>query len=74
MNTLAIMLFPVLAVLDLSVHNVVVSLIVLIVFILLFVAVWKLIAPYLGQFANLVMVLCIIVVILIVAGIFGIFT
>lgn len=67
------MLLPVLAVLDLSVHNLVVALIVLIVAIILFVALWKIVAPYLGQFSNLVMALVIIILILIIAGIFGVF-
>lgn len=65
-------LIPMLAVLDLSVNNLIVALLVLVIAIILFVALWKLVAPYLGQFANLVMALVIIIVLLVIAHIFGI--
>jgi len=61
-----------LAVLDLSVNNLIVALLILVIAIILFVALWKLVAPYLGQFANLVMALMIIIVILVIARIFGV--
>lgn len=63
---------PVLAALDLSVNNLVVALLVLVIAIILFVALWKVVAPYLGQFANLVMALVIIIVLLFIAHILGI--
>lgn len=65
-------LVPAFAVLDLSVNNLIVALLVLVIAIILFVALWKLVAPYLGQFANLVMALAIIIVILVIAHIFGV--
>lgn len=62
----------VLAALDLSVNNLLGALFVLIIAIILFVALWKVVAPYLGQFANLVMALIIIIVLLIIARILGV--
>lgn len=62
-----------LAILDLSVNNLITALLVLVIAIILFVALWKLVAPYLGQFANLVGALIVIIVLLIIAAIFGIF-
>lgn len=68
------MWFPVLAVLDLSVSHLVTALIILVIGIIIFVAVWNLIKGYLGQFAGLVMAFAIIILILIIAGVFGVFS
>lgn len=61
-----------LAAFNFSVDNLIRALIVLVIAILLFVALWRLIAPHLGEFANIVMVVAIIVVALLVLQIFGV--
>lgn len=60
------------AALDLSANNLLTALIVLVIAIILFVALWGLVKPYLGQFANLVGAIIVIIVLLIIARIFGV--
>lgn len=67
------MLVPImLAAIDLSVNNLLAALVILVVAIILFVALWRVVAPYLGQFSGLVMAIAIIILILIIARIFGV--
>ncbi len=62
-----------LPVLNLSVDNLLAGLVVLIIAIVLFVACWGLVKPFLGQFANLVLALFVVIVILVIAKFLGIF-
>lgn len=66
------MMIPVLGVLNLSIDNLLAALVILIIALIILVAVWKLAAPYLGQFAGLVMALGIALLIFILAKVFGI--
>lgn len=66
------MFMPVLAILDLSINNLLVALIVLVVAVILIVALYRLAAPYLGQFSGLVAALIVIIVILAISRILGI--
>jgi hypothetical protein len=68
------MLLPVLAVFDFSVHNLIVAFVVLLVVVILFVALWQLVAPMLGRYANAVLAVFVVIIILIIASIFGVFT
>jgi len=64
---------PVLALgtLDLSFNNLIVAFIFLVVFIILAVAIWKLVAPSLGQFAGIVWAVFLVIVILVTCHILG---
>lgn len=60
-----------LAQLNLNTNSLISALIVLVIAIILFVALWNLVVPFLGRFANTVLAIAVIILILIIARIFG---
>jgi hypothetical protein len=57
--------------LNLSVENWIVALIVLVIIIVLFVAIWPLVSPFFGKFANVVLAFIAIIVLLFIAHVLG---
>ena len=71
MHALALMPLLAFGTLDLSFNNLIVAFIFLVIFIILAVAIWRLVAPSLGQFQGIVWAIFLVIVILVTCHILG---